>query len=103
MLSSQNISAETSNAKTVGVRRSSRTRLAWHRLESRTLTPIRTSRSDWILGFPAGVVDDFIARVIGPKLSERLGQNIVVDNRAGAAGTSLPTWWHTRLPTVTHS
>jgi tripartite-type tricarboxylate transporter receptor subunit TctC len=39
-----------------------------------------------ILGFPAGVVDDFIARVIGPKLSERLGQNIVVDNRAGAAG-----------------
>jgi tripartite-type tricarboxylate transporter receptor subunit TctC len=39
-----------------------------------------------ILGFPAGVVDDFIARVIGPKLTERLGQNIIVDNRAGAAG-----------------
>ncbi len=39
-----------------------------------------------ILGFPAGVVDDFIARVIAPKLSDRLGQNVVVDNRAGAAG-----------------
>jgi tripartite-type tricarboxylate transporter receptor subunit TctC len=39
-----------------------------------------------ILGFPPGVVDDFIARVIAPKLSERLGQNIVVDNRAGAVG-----------------
>ena len=39
-----------------------------------------------ILGFPAGVVDDYVARIIAPRLSERLGQNIIVDNRAGAAG-----------------
>jgi tripartite-type tricarboxylate transporter receptor subunit TctC len=39
-----------------------------------------------ILGFPAGVVDDYIARIIGPKVSASLGQNVIVDNRAGAAG-----------------
>ena len=32
-------------------------------------------------GFPAGVVDDYVARIIAPRLSERLGQNIIVDNR----------------------
>jgi tripartite-type tricarboxylate transporter receptor subunit TctC len=39
-----------------------------------------------VIGFPAGVVDDFIARVVGPKMAERLGQNFVVDNRPGAVG-----------------
>ena len=27
-----------------------------------------------------------MARLIGPKMTERLGQNVIVDNRAGAAG-----------------
>lgn len=30
---------------------------------------------------------DFIARLVGPKLGENLGQTIVVDNRAGASGS----------------
>ncbi len=34
---------------------------------------------------PAGPVD-FVARTAGQKLNAILGQNIVVDNRAGAAG-----------------
>ncbi|GAA4341481.1 tripartite tricarboxylate transporter substrate binding protein [Pigmentiphaga soli] len=34
---------------------------------------------------PAGSVD-IIARVIAPKLSEKLGQSVVVENRAGASG-----------------
>jgi tripartite-type tricarboxylate transporter receptor subunit TctC len=38
-----------------------------------------------IIGFPPGGSDDYLARVIGPKLAERLAQNIVVDNRPGAA------------------
>jgi tripartite-type tricarboxylate transporter receptor subunit TctC len=38
-----------------------------------------------IVGFPPGGSDDYIARVIGPKLTERLGQAVVVENRAGAA------------------
>src|SRR5262245_33952219 len=45
--------------------------------------PIRPIRI--IVGFPPGGSDDYLARVIGPKLSERLGQSVVVDNRPGAA------------------
>jgi tripartite-type tricarboxylate transporter receptor subunit TctC len=39
-----------------------------------------------IIPFPAGDSLDTMSRLIAPKLAERLGQNIVVDNRAGAAG-----------------
>jgi tripartite-type tricarboxylate transporter receptor subunit TctC len=35
----------------------------------------------------AGGGTDFIARVIGPKLSGILGQSVVIENRAGASGT----------------
>src|SRR5215210_2300445 len=34
---------------------------------------------------PAGA-SDIIARIIGPALSERLGQQIVIENKAGAGG-----------------
>ena len=40
-----------------------------------------------IVPFPAGGGSDAIGRIIGPKLTERLGQQIVVDNRAGAGGS----------------
>ncbi len=36
--------------------------------------------------FPAGGVLDFFARITAQKLSERMGQQVVVENRAGAAG-----------------
>jgi tripartite-type tricarboxylate transporter receptor subunit TctC len=39
-----------------------------------------------IIPFPPGTTLDIMSRLIGPKLTERLGQSIVVDNRAGAAG-----------------
>jgi len=39
-----------------------------------------------IIPFPAGDSLDIMSRLIGPKITERLGQTIVVDNRAGAAG-----------------
>jgi tripartite-type tricarboxylate transporter receptor subunit TctC len=39
-----------------------------------------------IVGFPAGGVVDVFARLIGQWLSERLGQQIVVENRTGAGG-----------------
>ncbi len=40
----------------------------------------------FIVGFPAGGANDLVARVAGAKLSPRLGQQIVVENRAGAGG-----------------
>jgi tripartite-type tricarboxylate transporter receptor subunit TctC len=39
-----------------------------------------------IVTFPAGGGADFVGRAIAPKLSEALGQTVVVDNRAGANG-----------------
>ena len=40
-----------------------------------------------VTGNPPGGATDFIARIIGPPLGARLGQNIVIDNRPGANGT----------------
>src|SRR5215831_2711776 len=39
----------------------------------------------WIIGFPAGGGADTVARIVGPWLSERLGQQVVVENRPGAS------------------
>lgn len=40
-----------------------------------------------IVPFPPGGPNDFFARVLGKKLGEMIGQTIVIENRAGAAGT----------------
>jgi tripartite-type tricarboxylate transporter receptor subunit TctC len=40
-----------------------------------------------IVPFPAGGGSDAVGRIVGPKLTERLGQQVVVDNRAGAGGS----------------
>lgn len=39
-----------------------------------------------IVPFAPGGGNDFLARVVGQKLGERLGQQFVIDNRAGAGG-----------------
>ena len=39
-----------------------------------------------IVPFPPGAASDFLARVLGQKLTETWGQQIVVDNRPGAGG-----------------
>src|SRR5207302_9002029 len=40
-----------------------------------------------IIPFPPGNTTDIMTRLIGPKMAERLGQQIVVENRPGASGT----------------
>jgi tripartite-type tricarboxylate transporter receptor subunit TctC len=41
-----------------------------------------------VVGFPPGGPVDTVSRIIGDGLSRRLGQQIVIDNRPGAAGTT---------------
>jgi len=40
-----------------------------------------------VVGFPPGGGTDVVSRILSPKLSEDLGQQIVIDNRPGATGT----------------
>lgn len=40
----------------------------------------------FIVGFTPGGASDTVARIVGQKLSERLGEQVVIDNRGGAGG-----------------
>jgi tripartite-type tricarboxylate transporter receptor subunit TctC len=50
-----------------------------------------------VVGFPAGVAPDIVARVAGQRLSERLGQQFVIDNRPGA-GSNIAAEMVARAP-----
>jgi tripartite-type tricarboxylate transporter receptor subunit TctC len=50
-------------------------------LQAQAQAPLRL-----IVPFTPGTGIDLIARTVGPKLGERLGRPVVVDNRAGASG-----------------
>ena len=41
----------------------------------------------WISPWPAGGANDIFSRAIGQRIGESLGQQVLVDNRPGAAGT----------------
>jgi tripartite-type tricarboxylate transporter receptor subunit TctC len=52
--------------------------------------PYPTRAVRLIVGFPAGGPTDIVARIVAQSLSERLGQQIVVENRPGA-GSNIAT------------
>ena len=54
---------------------------AWAQSDWKPAKPIR-----WIVPFAAGGAADIVSRVLGPKVGELLGTQIVVDNRGGASG-----------------
>ena len=56
------------------------------------LAPSAFAQNGWpnkpvhiIVGFPAGAGNDMLARLVGQKLSENLGQPVVVENKPGAS------------------
>ena len=58
---------------------------AWSQSAAQTAAyPSRTVRM--IVAFTAGGIADTVARIVGQRLTARLGQPVVVENRAGAGG-----------------
>jgi tripartite-type tricarboxylate transporter receptor subunit TctC len=53
--------------------------------ESYPTRPVRM-----IVGYPAGGVSDILARIVGQRLSQRLGQPFIIENRPGA-GSNIAT------------
>ena len=41
----------------------------------------------FVVPFPAGTTTDVVARLVAQRTAERIGQQIVIDNRSGASGT----------------
>jgi len=68
------------------------------RAEGYPTRPVR-----FVVGFPGGSATDIVARLIAQSLSERLGQQFIVDNRPGAASNIAAEVVVRAVPTATRS
>jgi tripartite-type tricarboxylate transporter receptor subunit TctC len=63
---------------------------AWACIGSAAALDYPTRPVHFVVGYPAGGATDIFARLIGQRLSERLGQQFVIENKAGA-GNNIGT------------
>jgi tripartite-type tricarboxylate transporter receptor subunit TctC len=63
---------------------------AWACIGSASALDYPTRPVHFVVGYPAGGATDIFARLIGQRLSERLGQQFVIENKAGA-GNNIGT------------
>jgi tripartite-type tricarboxylate transporter receptor subunit TctC len=59
--------------------------LAWSAAQAQQAYPSRPIRI--VVPFPPGGTSDILSRTLGPKLTEKWGQPVVVENRPGASGS----------------
>jgi tripartite-type tricarboxylate transporter receptor subunit TctC len=76
--------------KLVGLLAVGLTGLTWAGIGDAAALDYPTRPVRWVVGYPAGGSTDITARIIGQWLSERLGQQFVIENKPGA-GNNIGT------------
>ena len=66
------------------------TGLTWAGISDAAALDYPTRPVRWVVGYPAGGTTDILARLIGQYLSEKLGQQFIVENKPGA-GSNIAT------------
>jgi tripartite-type tricarboxylate transporter receptor subunit TctC len=64
--------------------------LTWAGISDAAALDYPTRPVRWIVGYPAGGSTDIVARLVGQYLSEKLGQQFIIENKPGA-GNNIAT------------